>query len=237
MDVLEKALQMLDKYPLCDHCLGRQFALLGHGLENNRRGEALKLALTLQNSAIAMEKKPEGVRALKVLAVNGFSNLAQATLKHLKKRLPKAEPKQCFLCSGHFQQADALTAQVMHRLQPYEYATFLMGIEIPVAVAEREDEFKACFNVGYSESVKHEFGRVLGKKVEALSRWLCWLSPGLRPLPSSSPCKSRSSASCRTCTTRCRLLPRLSLPRYLCRDSYSISLHLSVSCVVKRKRT
>jgi tRNA pseudouridine synthase 10 len=34
-------------------------------------------------------------------------------------------------------------------------------------MAEREDEFKADFEVEYSESLKHEFGRVLGKSVEA----------------------------------------------------------------------
>jgi tRNA pseudouridine synthase 10 len=52
MDVLEKALEMLSKYPLCDHCLGRQFALLGYSIENNARGKALKLSLTLQASAL-----------------------------------------------------------------------------------------------------------------------------------------------------------------------------------------
>jgi tRNA pseudouridine synthase 10 len=33
-------------------------------------------------------------------------------------------------------------------------------------VAEREDEFKSAFNVGQSESIKHELCRVLGKKLE-----------------------------------------------------------------------
>ena len=42
-----------------------------------------------------------------------------------------------------------------------------MGVELPVSVAEREDEFKATFDVRYGESIKHEFGRVLGKRVEA----------------------------------------------------------------------
>ena len=38
-----------------------------------------------------------------------------------------------------------------------------MGIEVPIKVEEREDEFKAAFNLGYSESIKHEFGRLFGK--------------------------------------------------------------------------
>ena len=48
MDVLEKSYELLSKYPLCDHCLGRQFALLGYAMENNVRGAALKVALTMQ---------------------------------------------------------------------------------------------------------------------------------------------------------------------------------------------
>jgi len=169
MDVLEKAQSMLERYPLCDNCLGRQFALLGYGLENSQRGDAIKLALILQAAADALEKEVKGVKALKVLTTNGFSQLAQATLKHLKKRLPKADLVACFLCDGKFQQIDGLTRKIIAAVEPFEYSTFLMGVELPVSVAEREDEFKAIFAVGCGESIKHEFGRVLGKRVEALT--------------------------------------------------------------------
>ncbi|MEM4139481.1 MAG: pseudouridylate synthase, partial [Sulfolobaceae archaeon] len=40
--VLNKALELLSKYPLCDSCLGRCFARLGYGLENKERGKAIK---------------------------------------------------------------------------------------------------------------------------------------------------------------------------------------------------
>ena len=89
MDVLEKAFEILSKYPLCDHCLGRQLALLGYSMENNVRGKALKVSLTMQANDLAKEKSLNGVRRLKVLATNGFSREAQETLKHLKKRLTK----------------------------------------------------------------------------------------------------------------------------------------------------
>ena len=91
MDVLEKAFEILSKYPLCDHCLGRQFALLGYNMENNIRGSAIKITLTLQANDLAKEKTVDGVNRLKVLATNGFSREAQETLKHLKKRVPKAQ--------------------------------------------------------------------------------------------------------------------------------------------------
>jgi tRNA pseudouridine synthase 10 len=167
MNILANALEMIEKYPLCDHCLGRQFALLGYGLENNRRGEAIKLSLMLQASAGAASKDSDSVKQLKVLAKNGFFKGAEATLKKLKKRLPKTEPVQCFLCDNQFQHLDVLVENVLVKIQPFEYTTFLMGVEIPTAVAEREDEFKAAMAINYGESIKHEFGRLLGKQVEA----------------------------------------------------------------------
>ena len=45
MNIMEKTLSMLKEFPLCDHCLGRQFALLGHGIENYERGVAVKTIL------------------------------------------------------------------------------------------------------------------------------------------------------------------------------------------------
>jgi tRNA pseudouridine synthase 10 len=164
MDVLEKAFELLSKYPLCDHCLGRQFALLGYSMENNVRGSALKISLTLQANELAKEKNVEGVKRLKVLATNGFSREAQETLKHLKKRIQKhVSEKKCYLCEGKFELLNSLIEKSSAAIESYEFTTFLVGVEVPVKVEEREDEFKANFNLGYSESMKHEFGRLFGK--------------------------------------------------------------------------
>jgi tRNA pseudouridine synthase 10 len=163
MDVLQKALELVSRYPLCDHCLGRQFALLGYSMENNVRGSALKVSLTLQATDAAKEKNVEGIKQLKVLATNGFSREAQETLKHLKKRVPKTSEEKCYLCEGKFDLLNNLTDTSLKIIEGYEFTTFLVGIEVPIKVEEREDEFKATFNLGYSESIKHEFGRLFGK--------------------------------------------------------------------------
>jgi tRNA pseudouridine synthase 10 len=163
MDVLAKALELLSKYPLCDHCLGRQFALLGYSMENNVRGSALKVGLTLQANDLAKENNSEGVKQLKLLATNGFSREAKETLKHLKKRVPKASETKCFLCEGKFELLDRLTEKSLAAIHGYEFTTYLVGIELPVNVEEREDEFKAAFNLSYGESIRHEFGRLFGK--------------------------------------------------------------------------
>ena len=167
MDVLEKAYELISKYPLCDHCLGRQFALLGYAMENNVRGQALKVSLTLQANDLATdEKDTEGIKQLKVLGTNGFSATAQETLKHLKKRLSKEETEvKCHLCEGKFELISSIVAKSQAALEGYEYSTFLVGIELPISVEEREDEFKASQNIQHGESIRHEFGRVFGKAI------------------------------------------------------------------------
>src|SRR4030067_2716735 len=152
MSILETAMEMLKKHPLCNHCLGRQFAMLGRGIDNGNRGKARKLSLTLQASALHLEKNAEGLTRLKVLVLNGFSNEAEETLRQMKKRVPRRHLRSCYLCEDKFQSLDMLMDKALNETERYEYTTFLVGVELPFTVEEREDEFKAAFNTGYSES-------------------------------------------------------------------------------------
>jgi tRNA pseudouridine synthase 10 len=47
--IIEKASEVLEKYQLCDHCLGRLFAKLGKGT-NEERGRAIRLVLNMERS-------------------------------------------------------------------------------------------------------------------------------------------------------------------------------------------
>ncbi|MCL1970298.1 MAG: tRNA pseudouridine(54/55) synthase Pus10 [Candidatus Bathyarchaeota archaeon] len=164
MDVYEKAFELLSKSPLCDSCLGRQFAVLGYSMENAVRGFSLKIALTMQANALVKENFDEGISKLRVLAVNGFSKVAQETLKHLKQDSASSVEK-CFLCDGTFGKVEELMKIVLASISAYDFSTYLVGIELPVKVEEREDEFKAVFDVDTAESMKHEFGRLFGKAI------------------------------------------------------------------------
>jgi len=187
MDVLGKAMKMLSKYSLCDHCLGRQFALLGYNIENKERGKALKVSLTLQASSLPSTDK-QLINNLEILAVNGFLLEARETLKHLKRSLPNAKTQsKCFLCEDKFQLLDSLTRKILEKIANYEYNTFLVGINLPVRIEEREDEFKAEFSVSYGESLRHEFGRLLGKRiVEETGKTVEYLKPDITVLVNPS---------------------------------------------------
>jgi tRNA pseudouridine synthase 10 len=163
MEILEKAAQMLTEYPLCSHCLGRQFALLGHGVNNEDRGQAIKLLLTMKGHHLLLSQNRSGVALLRTVASHGSFNMARDILRRLKKRSSATKP--CYLCEGNFENTGALAAKVKEKMGDYEFDTFLVGVELPLEVAEREDEFKAHFSVTQGESIKSQFSRDIGKKL------------------------------------------------------------------------
>jgi tRNA pseudouridine synthase 10 len=171
MGILHKALNMLEAHALCDHCLGRQFALLGHGIENDERGHALKQTLVMKAHDLALSGNKKGSKVLNVLATNGFSRAASEVLEKTETPdKPEHKPDACFLCENRFDSLDDLAGKALSLLVDYEYENFLVGTELPVPVAEREDEFRARFDVDHGENLKNEFGRVIGKKIAEISK-------------------------------------------------------------------
>jgi tRNA pseudouridine synthase 10 len=171
MSILEEAQRMLEKYPLCDHCLGRQFALLGHGVENEERGKTIKLALAFEAHALVLSESKQGVKVLKVLATNGFSRISGEILDRLGEHVETEHLLgKCFLCEGKLDSRNDLAEKALSLLDEYEYSSFLVGIELPLTVAEREDEFRAEFGVSHGESLRKEFARTVGKKIAERSK-------------------------------------------------------------------
>ncbi|MEA2089821.1 MAG: tRNA pseudouridine(54/55) synthase Pus10 [Thermoproteota archaeon] len=169
MEILEKTRSMIERYPLCSYCLGRQFALLGQGISNEKRGEVLKLLLTMQAHQQALSGRKAGVKLLKTLATNGFFSMAEKLLKKMGKRV-KRKHQSCYLCEDCFEFADELAEKSLEKLDGVEYSTFLVGVKLPVEVEERADEFKAEFEVTHGESIRNGFSRVIGKKIAQATR-------------------------------------------------------------------
>ena len=168
MEILEKTQKMLAKHALCNHCLGRQFALLGYGLDNQKRGETLKLLLTMKGHQLALSKQKSGIALLKTLATNGSFDMAIQILKRMGKKPSKK--RQCYLCEGHFNSIHKLVNSALKELDNYEFSSFLVGIELPTEDEEREDEFKAEFEVKHGESMRNEFSREIGKEISEATK-------------------------------------------------------------------
>ena len=143
--------------------------MLGHGTENAERGAAIKLLLTLNAHATALAKKRKGTKLLKILASNGFSENAKEILKRMLNKPLKEQPKMCYLCQNSFNHVSELVNTAFKKLNSFEYHNFVVGVELPVEVEEREDEFKAEFKIRYGENLRNEFGRIIGKALSELS--------------------------------------------------------------------
>jgi len=176
MDILEKAQRMLEDKPLCDNCLGRQFAFLGYGMENHERGRAIKILLTMKGHRLALLKRPEGIALLETLAENGAFPMAAVVLQKLEQTAK--EKKECFLCKNRFNVLSSLVEKAMDMLRDYEYDTFLVGIKIPIEIEEREDELKAKFGIEHGENMRNEFSRLIGKMLlEAGGKRVDYMKP------------------------------------------------------------
>ncbi|UCC33468.1 MAG: tRNA pseudouridine(54/55) synthase Pus10 [Candidatus Bathyarchaeota archaeon] len=167
MEILEKARSMLGKYPICDHCLGRQFALLGYGLDDKKRGDVMKTLLTMEANKLALVGEKDGSLLLETLATNGSFDMAAKVLAKMGRMVGKK--RRCHLCEGRFDQLPALVSRSVEKLEDYDYATFLVGINLPNRVEEKEDEFKSEFEVEHSEGMRNGFSREIGKEISRIT--------------------------------------------------------------------
>jgi len=160
--LVEKTVEILRKCPLCDSCLGRQFALLGKGVTNSARGRALKLIAVMELHQRYLSGDEQARKCLEELAGNGVVFAATILGKEVTER-------ECFICRGLMSRLDELARQALPELEQYEYSTFLVGVKMHGDYVEREDKLRAEFQLEYGESIKGEFTREVGKRLAALT--------------------------------------------------------------------
>lgn len=166
MRILQQAVKMLRKTPLCDHCLGRQFALLGHGIGNDERGRAIKLALLLEVHFQAASNEKRALNILNILSINGFLEDANYVLEQMGQKSDQiVDQRTCYLCENKFDDYGELCEKALLQLGKYEYRNFLVGVELPKRTEEREDEFRSAFGVRWGEDMRNEFARIVGKRI------------------------------------------------------------------------
>ncbi|WEL23530.1 tRNA pseudouridine synthase 10 [Candidatus Nanohalovita haloferacivicina] len=141
--VADKASRILENEELCDHCLGRQFAQLGHGLENWERGAIIRdiEKEELDEDSFVRENIPEDAEYGK-----GSGS--------------------CELCDNIFGEVDRYTDMVIDSFERYELETFLVGIRPPEEVFQAEEDLWEEYSVEWTEPVKTELSRLIGKRIE-----------------------------------------------------------------------
>ena len=154
--ILATARKILTLGPICDNCLGRQFAMLSTGLTNAERGRSIKTVLVMQAASA------DEVGLLEELA----PSFRSARLKLGRK---DEEDARCSVCLGEMRSENLgrWADRAAEALQDWEYTTFLVGTKMSGLLAENEELLLADGGSTHAEPFKSELNREVGKLVAA----------------------------------------------------------------------
>ncbi|MBS1264002.1 MAG: tRNA pseudouridine synthase Pus10 [Methanonatronarchaeales archaeon] len=162
METLQSAREMLEQSPLCDHCLGRQFAMLLTGTTNDARGRALKRSLGAQGH---VELRGGDPSLLEAVAASG----EPLSEKVLEREGVTVEEEVCTLCGGLFTNLDRWADLAESELSGYGFDTFLVGTRTPGDLVRREEAFWTEHGARHAEPLKGELNREVGRRLEERS--------------------------------------------------------------------
>lgn len=154
--ILDTAKRIVKLGPICDSCLGRQFAMLSTGLTNIERGRAVKTVLAMQASS------QNDRELLEDLAPSSES--ARLSLGRKGE-----EDERCWVCLGEMRREslDAWAERAEAALEGLEYSTFLVGTRMSGLLAENEELLLSDGGSGSAEPFKSELNREVGKLIAA----------------------------------------------------------------------
>ncbi|MCI2414873.1 MAG: pseudouridylate synthase [Candidatus Aramenus sp.] len=162
-EILNKARELLSKYPLCDSCLGRCFARLGQNLTNAQRGFALKVSLLLQVDQEVKEHKVENLELVKELFFN-IGTIAQGTFKNYFSE--EFQKRSCYLCGDVIEELlDDFERKAIEVLK--DRPKYVLGVRLSDDLRRRETAFSVDNGLIYYESLKNELKREVGKRLSA----------------------------------------------------------------------
>jgi len=162
VEALEKSLQILREYPLCDSCLGRLYAQMGYALENWERGAAIKTMLHMQ--LVTQFRRGADVK-------NDLVSLARVhkpTRRFLASVGTEVEGVACYICGGMLTDVEKYAHEAVKHLGDIHFETFAVGTTMPSDVVEREAEVVKRFLITTGEPIKHEINRRIGKEMLGL---------------------------------------------------------------------
>jgi len=154
MNITEKAEKIL-KYPICDHCLGRQFGQLLHGYTNAERGRLIRTiaAMTIDN-----EKEKSSMN------MSNFSDFAFHNLEiDENNRIKKQE---CSICGNIFDDIEKYADKIIKKTKKLEFSTFLVGTKLSHELIEKEENLWESAGIDFCEPLKAEINREIGKMLE-----------------------------------------------------------------------
>jgi len=166
--ILVTVAKILEKYPLCDRCLGRLFAHLGKSLGNDERGRALKIATIMELHKKVLKGDKEALSILKKVLIN-----SKMPLMELYKELnaePQGTPLKCYICEDRLNEIISRFSELIAKnITESKRQSFLVGVTVPRSLIEKESIIVKEFQLQYWESIKREIKREVGKRVQQMT--------------------------------------------------------------------
>ncbi len=164
INLIEKAMRVLENHVLCDRCLGRLYAMLGRGISNVERGRAVKLTLIMALHA----RYREGDRRARELLERLVDSLYGVSPLLYEELGVKPRGTQCYICGGLFERfVDEVSERIAGALKEYDAETFLIGVRLDGDVRSKEQALIVGYGLRYAESIASELKREIGKRVQA----------------------------------------------------------------------
>ncbi len=152
MKLEEKAIEIF-KEPMCDSCAGRQFAGLLSGFTNEERGKIIR------NYVAFLLDSGEKIDVY-------MNNFYGFKFRNLKVTLQK--PEKCKICKNFFRETlEEKVDEILKKINEIEFATFQIGTVPSNEMSNEEEKLINEIGADYSEPVKTEINREIGKIIES----------------------------------------------------------------------
>ncbi len=163
--ILTKVKHLINDVHCCNSCLGRQFGNLLSGLSNEERGAALKILILMDW---------ENQYRISGISPPNYSSLRSKDFKtgyvSIQRYFPEIQPdsSSCAICQDILsaEYMDQLAQAALQALEGYEFMTFLVGSQFPPIILDREDTIRSAYDLEFGESIKSEFNREMGKRLQ-----------------------------------------------------------------------
>lgn len=191
--ILGLAWKIVSEHTVCDRCLGRFFALAGYGLENQQRGEALKLQMFMDAALahkckdgpqVLLPTEEKSLSTIIALAKTGFkpahmwlqknqglfaNNTDEPSQDPITADAWSVETETCYYCDGLLEQMDKMAAACAQAISHCEAKTFLVGTNVPLSLLEKQSEAATLIPSEFSETFKSHMNREVGKRLGNLT--------------------------------------------------------------------
>lgn len=166
--IIELVRRVVSERKVCINCLGRFFGGLLTGMDNRDRGRVLLLALSF-DLLIKYLRYNERTSLKLLTRLASLYEIHQLKNFLLQRGVSVRERRtKCEVCSGIFDKIDDIAKKIVSRIREYDFEKFLIGVSVPAEVELKEDELKAEYKLLFSESIREELSREIGKRISRI---------------------------------------------------------------------